>query len=366
MPETLIILTPGFPENEYDSTCMPDRQLFVAALKKANPALRILVITFQYPFERRTYVWMGVEVIAIGGGNNGKLGRALTWLKVWRELGRLHRLHTITGVLSFWLGECALIGDRFAKKFKLKHFCWLLGQDAKPGNKYVARIKPAANQLIALSDFIAAEFARNYGIIPHHRIPGAIDPNMFGPKAPCRDIDVMGCGSLIPLKQFSVFIDIISGLKEQCPDIKAVICGKGPELQLLRDKIATAGLRKNIILPGELPHNEVLALMQRSKVFLHTSNYEGFGMVCLEALYAGAKVVSFVKPMNQAIENWHIAASADEAAAHIAQVLINKDATFTPTLPYKLCDSVDSLLKLFGQQVEAKAPILPAMALNES
>ena len=46
--------------------------------------------------------------------------------------------------------------------------------------------------------------------------------------------------------------------------------------------------------------------MQRTKIFLHTSSYEGFSGACLEALYAGAHVISFCEPMKQKIDHWHI------------------------------------------------------------
>jgi len=99
---------------------------------------------------------------------------------------------------------------------------------------------------------------------------------------------------LIPLKQYHLFIEALSLLKVFFPDIKAVICGNGPEMERLQALASTLHLEKNLLFTGELPHNDVLALMQRSKVFLHPSNYEGFSTVLSEALYAGVHVVSFL------------------------------------------------------------------------
>jgi hypothetical protein len=42
---------------------------------------------------------------------------------------------------------------------------------------------------------------------------------------------------------------------------------------------------------------------------------KGFGYVNLEALYAGASVVSFVRPMDEPIPNWHIANNEEGYAA---------------------------------------------------
>ena len=66
-PETLVILSPGFPENQADTTCMPPMQLFVKGLKDVCPGLNVIVIAFQYPNFRGEYDWNGIKVIALGG-----------------------------------------------------------------------------------------------------------------------------------------------------------------------------------------------------------------------------------------------------------------------------------------------------------
>ena len=76
-PETIVILSPGFPRNEADSTCMPPQQLFVKALKEICPGLNIIVLAFQYPFFAGEYQWNGVKVISLGGKNKGGF---FTWL----------------------------------------------------------------------------------------------------------------------------------------------------------------------------------------------------------------------------------------------------------------------------------------------
>ena len=121
-----------------------------------------------------------------------------------------------------------------------------------------------------------------------------------------RDITILGVGSLIPLKQYDVFIDVVKEIIKEIPLTNAILCGKGPEEIQLQKLIEQYQLQDNIILTGEKPHTETLRLMQRTKIFLHTSNYEGFSTVCLEALYAGCHVISFIKPMQHDIDHWHI------------------------------------------------------------
>jgi len=346
-PDTLIILSPGFPENEADSTCIPPQQVFVKALKQNDPQLNIIVLTFHYPFFSARYQWNGIDVVSFGGEKKGRIYRKMIGLQVWAELKKINKEAHVIGLLSFWMGQCAYIGSWFAEKYHLKHYCWILGQDAKAGNKYVNRINPKGRSLIALSDFIAAEFYKNYGIFPNHLIPVGVDTSLFAEVIPEKDIDIIGAGSFIPLKQYDVFIEIIKLLKKDFPTIRTSICGDGPEMMHLRTMIDVMDLEDNVKLLGRQTHAEVLALMQKSKVFLHTSNYEGFGAVCLEALYAGAQVVSFVKPMDADIENWHIAADKASMVQLIKSILQNSSKAYQSILPYSIHDNVNQAIKLF-------------------
>jgi glycosyltransferase involved in cell wall biosynthesis len=347
--QALVILSPGFPANEDDTACIPPQQVFVRALKKYNPQLNIIVISFQYPFKAMSYMWFGVQVIALGGKARGGPYRLLTWKNALSVLKDLNKKYEITGLLSFWLGECALISNRFARKNNLKHYCWMLGQDAKVGNNYVKQIKPDSNMLIALSDFLIREFSINYGIKPAYVIPPGVDTSLFGSlNAGVRDIDVIGAGSLIPLKQYDLFINVIKSLTLKFPGIKAVICGKGTEMEALKSQIIRLKLTNNIELKGELPHAEVLTLMQRSKVFLHTSAYEGFGMVLNEALYAGAQVVSLVNPMNERNANHHVPDNAEHLPDIISELLNKPNPVYEPVLVYPIQTVVAKVMALFA------------------
>eukprot|EP01037_Dinobryon_pediforme_P007095 gene7096-7160_t len=201
--------------------------------------------------------------------------------------------------------------------------------------------------------FIAREFYKNYGIRPRHLIPVGIDTSLFADVIRKKDIDIIGAGSLIPLKQYDVFIEVIKALKKDFPEIKTCICGDGPELTRLRQMIDTMDLRDNIELLGRQPHAQALALMQKSKVFLHTSSYEGFGAVCLEALYAGAQVVSFVKPMDASIENWHNAQDKDNMLQILKNLLQNPKSEHRSILPYSIHDNAKAFIKLFDYKPAA-------------
>ncbi|HEY8690249.1 MAG TPA: glycosyltransferase [Chitinophagaceae bacterium] len=346
--KTLIILTPGFPANEADTTCIPPQQIFVKALKKIDPSLNIIVLAFQYPFVSKKYKWHGVDVISFNGRNKGKLYRAMIWQQVWQTLKKIKKENTVTGILNFWLGECALIGKYFAKRNGIKQFTWILGQDAKNGNRYFSLIKPQPDTLIAVSDFVSAEFLKNYSIKPSHVIPVGIDVSIFRQEKFTRNIDVMGAGSLISLKKYDVFIKIIKELRSSFPDINSIICGEGEEKENLQVLINDLGLQKNITLPGEVPHSEVIRLMQRSKIFLHTSAYEGFGSVCSEALFAGCQVISFCKPMHKNFEHHHVVNTESEMVEKTLEIMNNPNVSHASVLNYSIEDIAQKVKDIFN------------------
>jgi glycosyltransferase involved in cell wall biosynthesis len=345
--KTLIVLTPGFPAHERDSSCLPAQQVFIKALNTHFNSLKIIIVSFQYPFISSVYQWEGNQVIPLNGFGKTKLSRLKTWWHAWMELKKINKENQVIGLLSFWCSECALIGKYFGKKYKLKHYCWILGQDARKNNKFIKWINPSAASLIAMSDFLSEEFYKNYHIRPDHIIPNGIDISLYPDINHPRDIDVLGAGSLIPLKQYEVFLNIIKELTYYFPSINGVICGKGPDKGHLTSIILEKNLKDNINLTGEKPHQQVLELMVRSKIFLHPSSYEGFPSVCLEALYAGAHVISFCRPMKQNIKNWYIAENQEEMLLLALKILQAPTREYHPQLPYPINSSAVEMIKLF-------------------
>lgn len=317
----LLLLTPGFPAHENDSTCLPAQQNFIKAFNQLQPHTRLIIVSFQYPFKSSVYHWHGNMVFALGGKNKNGVMRRLLWQRAGTLLKELQQQYRICGLLSFWCDECALLAARFSNKYHVPHYCWLLGQDAKKGNRYVSKVAGGKNAFIALSDFISRSFMDHYHIQPAATVPLGVEPAQFTAAITEKDIDLLAAGSLIPLKQFDVFIRVAGFIKTMFPQLNIVLCGDGPELEHLKAMAMQQGIAANISFTGALPHNDLLQLMQRTKIFLHPSAYEGFGMVCAEALYAGAQVISFCKPAAAVVKNWHIVADMNEMTAKAISLL---------------------------------------------
>ncbi|HET7002782.1 MAG TPA: glycosyltransferase [Puia sp.] len=346
--KTLIILIPGFPANEEDSTCLPFQQTFVMHLKLLNPDLNIKVLAFQYPFFESVYHWHAVEVHAFNGRNRGGFRRLLLWKAIWKRLGKIFREERVLGILSFWMGETALIAKYAAKKYGVRSFTWLMGQDARKNNRYVSITRPMPQSLIALSDFLADEFHKNYKIKPAITIPPGIDVASFPDVSREKEIDILGVGSLIPLKQFDQIIKLVAELADTCPGLRVVICGEGPEREKLQQLIQYFNLAGQIELPGEMDHAGILALMAKSRILVHPSAYEGFGVVILEALYMGAHVVSYYQPMHFHFSHHHIVKSWEEMKKKLVDLLDNKQLNHDPVLIYPIEETCKKILSLYN------------------
>lgn len=341
-----IILSPGFAASENDSTCLPMQQQFVKTLSELYPHLSIVVLAFQYPYHERTYVWHKVTVQSFNGRNKGGIPKLFLRQKIETALKRINKEKQIIGLLSFWLNECALVGKRFGVKNNIPHYCWLLGQDAKKENSYPKKLAVMPNELIALSHFLQDEFASNHGVRPFTVIPPGIDARKTNDRK--RDIDLLATGSLIPLKRFELFIELVAQIKQNYADVKAVLAGEGPEGKHLEALAIKYRMENNIFFTGEISHQEVLQLMQGTKVFLHPSSYEGFSGVCQEALSEGAHVISFCRAMKKNIDHWHIVNTKKEFKQK-AMELLSQSLDHTSVVPYLMTDTVQKVMSLYGE-----------------
>lgn len=323
--KTLIIFSPGFAENEQDSTCIPALQQFVIELRKLRPDLRLKVLSLHYPFVEKDYLWNGIECRSFGGRNRGGIYGIFLRKKVKKYLRNFVAKERVSAILSIWMLDCALMAQQISNELNVPHFCWMHGQDARPGNKFVSKVKPRAEQVIAISDILQREFEKNYGIHSKYVIENGIGEEIFPEfNSGERAIDVIGVGSLMPHKNYSLFIDVIAQLKNEIPSIKVMLIGEGSERKMLEEKIKQQGLTSNIELKGLIPRDQVLQFVARSKVFLHTSSYEGSSGVIIEALYSGCHVVSTISVSLKPVKNLELGENVKELKEKISDLLRQK------------------------------------------
>lgn len=253
----------------------------------------------------------------------------------------------VLGVLSFWYSDSAWVGRQIGKQLGVSHKCWILGQDAKANNRFVRLVRPSADELIALSPFLANEFEKNHGIRPAHLVRNSVQMDPIDRLTRERDIHVLGVGSLTRLKQWDIFVDVVAKLNDAVPSLKVLLVGKGPEVDNIKKQIARHQLDSIVTLTGELTHPQVLSVMQCSKVLLHPSSYEGYSGACLEALYAGCHVVSFTQAEDRPIRHWYIVKDKIEMIDKTLD-LLQHESDFSRELTLSTNEAVTQMMALFN------------------
>src|SRR6478752_7032106 len=109
--DVLVILSPAFPPKEQGTEWVPAQQLLVKEIRSQFPGLAIVVISLFYPTQKTGYVWNDIRVIPFDGVNQKRLRRVLLWRNVWKRINSIKKEKNVVGILSFWCGECALIGS---------------------------------------------------------------------------------------------------------------------------------------------------------------------------------------------------------------------------------------------------------------
>jgi glycosyltransferase involved in cell wall biosynthesis len=114
-------------------------------------------------------------------------------------------------------------------------------------------------------------------------------------------------------------VDVVASINDK--NIKAIIIGDGPERDKIQRKIIEKGLTNQIKMLGQLSHNECLFWMNRSKILLHPSSFEGASTVVLEALYYGCNIVSFTSPMTTMSVSFHQVETKEEMIGKVKFIM---------------------------------------------
>lgn len=343
----LIVLTPGFPQDEQDTTCLTYLQHWVLELQKRD-LFDLKVLVFQYPYEARTYRWNGVEVRALGGKNRKQLHKLWIWMQAFWQIRKWVQRQPDALIQTFWLTDVAWVGEWAARWWRLPLFSTILGQDALPSNPYLKVLNLKRHQLIALSKYVVRDWH-----LPVQVIPFGL-PSSPTPHNAVRPIDLIGIGSLIPLKDYEAFVRITADIRADFPHVQAQLVGEGPEKTKLQAQIEAAGLTKQVQLVGLLPYPEVNSRLQQAKILLHTSTYEAQALVYLEALANGAylvcRQVGFV-PDHPKVFSYQTEA---EAVAHIRHILSLDKPDFAPYLHWSVGQAVERYVGMYCQSPVGK------------
>ncbi|MDP3836760.1 MAG: glycosyltransferase family 4 protein [bacterium] len=106
---------------------------------------------------------------------------------------------------------------------------------------------------------------------------------------------LLSIGRLVERKGFDRVIDALSSIKED--NWVYLIAGEGPEKEKLMSQVAASNISANIKFIGQLNESEKWSCLDICDIFIMTSrdidgDFEGFGIVYLEANIAGKPVIA--------------------------------------------------------------------------
>jgi glycosyltransferase involved in cell wall biosynthesis len=127
----------------------------------------------------------------------------------------------------------------------------------------------------------------HYGLDAVPDTPSELNPMEAG--VPDNAPLVLAVGRLIEQKDHATLLDAFARVAAARPGTRLAILGWGRLEDTTRARIRTLGLEESVILPGRVEPRDWL---RRADIFVHTSRWEGFGIVLLEAMLAELPVVA--------------------------------------------------------------------------
>ena len=170
--------------------------------------------------------------------------------------------------------------------------------DGPPSPRLQHLLQRCATRVIAVSPAVA-DFARS--ALPRRAadvvaIPNGSDPTEIADAAPVHRARpyVLGVGALAVRKGFDVLIDAVaaSGV-----DYDVVLVGDGPEREPLERRAQTRGLADRVRFEGQVDRRTAAGFMRGAAIVAIPSRFEGFSLVCREAMLAGRAVVASALPV---------------------------------------------------------------------
>ena len=155
--------------------------------------------------------------------------------------------------------------------------------------------RAAANVFVSELEF--REVSRALKVTNPVYIPHVVDAEIFRPGTQPRQDFILAVawmnGGNALRKCIAEIIKTIPLVRLKHPDLRFVIAGeKGSDFPALEKLARELGVMDRVEFPGVITREQKIDLMQRCKVYLAPSRYEGFGLAILEAMNCGAPVIS--------------------------------------------------------------------------
>ncbi|GEM_PF-3214244 len=199
--------------------------------------------------------------------------------------------------LSPYLWKSYLKTIEFCKKYNKSYFVWfhiVLDKDIyrkRYGKKNFAErekiLKEIFNDHLCRKIICVSEAVKNYlkDLVEEEKLitlyPGV---RIFETEKAKVDGDLLYVGRFSEEKNLEILLKALRKLKDNFPEIRLNLIGRGLEEEKLRRMVPKLGLEKNVQFLGCLKREKVFSFYQSHKILILPSKIESLGLVIVEAL----------------------------------------------------------------------------------
>jgi glycosyltransferase involved in cell wall biosynthesis len=205
------------------------------------------------------------------------------------DLVHTHLVHADVygGIAARVLGIPVISTRHNDDRYLLGPFRYIDRAFARPARKLIT-ISDAVRRFLERAGHDPAKLVTiRYGL---DELPAApSDPTPAEAGIPAEAPLAVAVGRLIEQKDHATLLRGFALVRAELPQARLAILGSGPLEAETQRLAAELGLEDAVTLPGRTDIRDWLA---RADVFVHTSRWEGFGIVLLEAMLAGLPVVA--------------------------------------------------------------------------
>ena len=236
------------------------------------------------------------KVFVYGSGGGNKIFQLINVYRTAKKLLRRGEFDVVTVQDQYYL---ALVGRILAKKFKIGLELQIHGFEKYSGlRKIIADFAiPRASAIKCVSQRLKRQLMRDFGV-KEEKITVApiysesikfIKSKVYKVDSENNKFIFLTVGRLVPVKNVGLQIGAMVEAVKKYPNVELWIVGDGPEKSNLKSKISKLKLENNVKLLGW--QNDTDKFYSQADVFLLTSDYEGWGMVAVEAANYGLPII---------------------------------------------------------------------------
>jgi D-inositol-3-phosphate glycosyltransferase len=232
-------------------------------------------------------------------------------LETYIEFSNIDIVHS-----HYWLS--GLIGDKISKKYNIPHiftahsYGEFLQLDTYLRTKSEKNIIQNATRVTVSSKYEESLLAKKYDCKVNNisTITPGLDKELFFKKENGRSNKILSIGRIQEQKGQKEIIKLFEIIEKQIPDTELCFIG-GPSgndgreyLDQLKHYVVSQNLEDKVKFVGALSPEEIAKQLNSSKLLVHNSQFETFGLVAIEANACGIPVVSSnTNTLSEIIEN---------------------------------------------------------------